>query len=104
MQKLEFEVNNDINSKVSVWKGDITKLNFGALLNSVNKTLIGGVGIDGAIHEAAGPELVYECQKLNVCETCECNVTLGYRLPAEYLFHTVRIRDKNVYRKFLLIM
>ena len=53
--KLEFEVNNDINSKVSLCQGDITKLNVDAIVNSVNKTLIGGGGIGGAIHEAAGP-------------------------------------------------
>ena len=51
----------------------------------VNKTLIGGEGIDGAIHEAAGPELVDECQTLNVCETGDCKVTLGYKLPAKYV-------------------
>ena len=77
MQKLEFEVNRDINSKVSLCEGDITKLNVDAIVNSLNKTLIGGGGIDGAIHEAEGPELIHECQKLNDCETGECKVTLG---------------------------
>ena len=64
-------------------------------MNSVNKTLTVGGGIDGAIHEAAGPGLVDECQKLNVCETGECKVTLGHKLPAKYVFHTVSLRDKN---------
>ena len=95
LQKLEFEVDNDINSKVSLCQGDITKLNVDAIVNSVNKTLIGGGGIDGAIHEAAGPRLIDECQKLNGCETGECKVTSDYKLPAKYVFHTVRLRDKN---------
>ena len=82
LQKLEFEVNNDINSKVSLCQGDITKLNIDAIVNSVNKTLIGGGGIGGVIHEAAGPVLLDECQKINGCETKECKVTLGHKLPA----------------------
>ena len=65
------------------------------LVNSVNKTLIGGKGIGGAIHEAAGPRLLDESQKLNGCETGECKFTLGYKLPARYVFHTVRLTDKN---------
>ena len=67
-------------------------------MNSVNKRLIGGGGIDGVIHEATGPGLIDECQKLNGCETDECKVTLGYKLPAKYVFHTVRLRDKNDYK------
>ena len=95
LQKLEFEVNNDVNVKVSLCQGDITKLNVDVIVNSVNKTLTVVGAIDGAIHEAAGPGLVDECQKLNVCETGECKVTLGHKLPAKYVFHTVRLRDKN---------
>ena len=98
MQKLEFEVNNDINVKVSLWQGDITKLNVDVIVNSVNKTLTVGGGINGAIHEAAAPGLVDECQELNVCETDECKVTLCYKLPAKYVFHTVRLTDKNDYK------
>ena len=97
LQKLEFEVNNDMNSKVSLCQGDITKLNVDAILNSVNKTLIGGGPVNGVIHEAAGPGLIDECQKLNDCETGECKVTLGYKLPAKYVFHTLNLRDKNGY-------
>ena len=67
-------------------------------MNSANKTLTAVDAIDGAIHEAAGPGLVDECQKLNVCETGECKVTLGHKLPAKYVFHTVRLRDKNDYK------
>ena len=64
----------------------------------MNKTLIGGGGIDGAIHEAAGPRLTDESQNLNGCESGECKVTLGYQLPAKYLFHTARLRHKNGYK------
>ena len=93
MQKLEFEV-YDINSKVFLCQGDITKLNNDVILNSVNKTLIGR----GAFHEAAGPGLLDECQKLNGCETGECKVNLGYKLPTKYVFHTVRLTDENIYK------
>ena len=83
LQRLEFEVNNDINVKVSFCQGDITKLNVDVIVNSVNKTLTVGGGIDGAIHEAAGPGMVDEFQKFNFCETGECKVTLGHKLPAK---------------------
>ena len=83
-------------------------------VNSVNKILTVFGGIDGTIHEVAGPRLVDEGQKLNVCETGEWKVTLGYKLPARYVFHTVRLRVKNEYklnvftkvfqRRFLLLM
>ena len=82
LQKLEFEVNNDINVKVSLWQGDITKLNVDVIVNSVNKTLTVVGGIDGAIHEAAGPGLVDEGQNLNVCETEECKVTLCHKISS----------------------
>ena len=95
LPKFEFEVNKDINSKVSLCQGDITELNVDVTVNSVNKTLIGGGGIGGAIHEASGPGLWDECQKLNDSETGECKVTLGYKFPAKYVFHTVKLGDKN---------
>ena len=97
LQKLEFEVNNNINSKVSLCQGYITKLNVNAIVNSVNKTLIGGGHVNGAIHKAAQPGLTDGCQKLNGCETAECKVTLGYKLPVKYVFHTLNLRDKNGY-------
>ena len=65
---------------------------------SANRALIGGGGTDGAIQEAAEPGLLDECQKLNGCETGKCKVTLGYTLPAKYMFHTVRPSDKNDYK------
>ena len=74
LQKLEFEVNNDVNSNVFLCQGDITKLNVDTIVNSVNKALIGGGGIGGAIHEAAGPRFL-KCQQLNGCETGECKIT-----------------------------
>ena len=83
MQKLEFEVNNDISDINSFCQGGITKLNVDVIVNSVNKTLTLGGGIDGAIHEAAGPGMVDEFQKFNFCETGECKVTLGHKLPVK---------------------
>ena len=86
-------VNNDINSKVSLCQGDITKLNVDATVNPVNKALIWGGDIGGAIHEAAGPGLLDEYQILNGCETGECKVTLGH-----FVFYTVKLRDRNDYK------
>ena len=103
MQKLEFEINNDINSKIYFCQGDINKLNIDEIVNSVNETLISGGCIQRAIYDDAGLGLVDECQKWNVCETGECKNTLGYKLPAKYVFHTIRFRDyfhKVVYRRF----
>ena len=91
LQKVKFGVNDDINSKVSLCHGDISKINVDAIVNAANETLISGGGIYGAIREAVGPELLHECRKLNGCETGDCKVTLGYKLPADYVFHTVRI-------------
>ena len=79
------KVNNDINSKISLCQGAITKLNVDLIVNSVKKTLIGREGIDGAIFEAAEPGLADGYQKLNVCETGECKVTLGCILSAKYM-------------------
>ena len=84
--------------KVSLCQGDITKLNVDVIVNSMNKTRTVRGGFDGAIHEAAGPGLVDECQKFNVCETGEDKITLGHKLPAKYVFHNVRLRDKNDYK------
>ena len=98
LQKSEFEVNNDINSKDFLCQGDITKLNVDLIVKSVYKTLIGGGSIGGTIHEPAGPGLLGECQKYNGCEIGKWRVTLGYKLPAKYVLHTVRLRDKNDYK------
>uniref|UniRef100_A0A0B7B0Y5 Macro domain-containing protein n=2 Tax=Arion vulgaris TaxID=1028688 RepID=A0A0B7B0Y5_9EUPU len=106
----QVDIREDLNKKLSIFQGDITTLEIDAIANAANESLLGGGGVDGAIHRAAGSDLLAECENLNGCTPGDAKITCGYKLPAKYVIHTVGPRGeypkvlKNCYIRCLELL